>query len=363
MKKFSLVATVLALAFSVNAQLKVESNGQVCIGEFSASGPNIIEPNTTTSNGRQLAASNRNDTVAALMVRGDIGTDKSRTIAFGFGSDVYIKEVINTFPSYKKNNILEFGGKGGLIYKCGDSNIMIYDPVELTLGTGACFNFNVPVNAPQYLTRSDANLKTNVTPLELDGKLLMDITPVSYKLKSNANKEQSDKASALSSEDVHRQYGFIAQEVKEIYPDLVFEDSDGILSIDYTGFIPILVDAVKNLETRVKEQELEIDSLKNQLQNNRPLSATGAVVASLSQNRPNPFRDSTSIQCIVPESVITAFICVYDLNGNQKLRKNVQQRGKTEVTIDGNTLSAGMYIYTLICDGQEIDSKRMILTD
>lgn len=123
------------------------------------------------------------------------------------------------------------------------------------------------------------------------------------------------------------------------------------------------MDAVKNLETRVKEQELEIDSLKNQLQNNRPLSATGAVVASLSQNRPNPFRDSTSIQCIVPESVITAFICVYDLNGNQKLRKNVQQRGKTEVTIDGNTLSAGMYIYTLICDGQEIDSKRMILTD
>lgn len=27
-------------------------------------------------------------------------------------------------------------------------------------------------------------------------------------------------------------YGFIAQEVKEIYPELVYEDKDGILGID-----------------------------------------------------------------------------------------------------------------------------------
>lgn len=83
----------------------------------------------------------------------------------------------------------------------------------------------------------------------------------------------------------------------------------------------------------------------------------------LKQNRPNPFRTSTVISCELPESVSDAFLCVYDLNGQQKLRFNLSERGNVDVTIDGNTLPAGMYIYTLVCDGQDIDTKRMILTD
>jgi hypothetical protein len=34
----------------------------------------------------------------------------------------------------------------------------------------------------------------------------------------------------------------------------------------------------------------------------------------------------------------------------------------TSVTIEGHTLKAGMYLYTLIADGKEVDTKRMILT-
>jgi hypothetical protein len=66
---------------------------------------------------------------------------------------------------------------------------------------------------------------------------------------------------------------------------------------------------------------------------------------------------------VLPDDVSSAFLCVYDLNGNQKLRNNITERGNVDITIEGNTLTAGMYIYTLIADGVEIDSKRMILTD
>ena len=40
----------------------------------------------------------------------------------------------------------------------------------------------------------------------------------------------------------------------------------------------------------------------------------------------------------------------------------VNERGKTGVTISGNALGAGMYLYALIVDGEVIDTKRLILT-
>ena len=36
---------------------------------------------------------------------------------------------------------------------------------------------------------------------------------------------------------------------------------------------------------------------------------------------------------------------------------------QASIFIDGKDLKAGMYLYTLITDGEIIDTKRMILTD
>jgi len=158
--------------------------------------------------------------------------------------------------------------------------------------------------------------------------------------------------------------------VRKVYPDLVYEDCDGMLSIDYTGFIAILVDAVQALQTEskaqsdiIRSQAQTIERLQSLLPGSEKQSGDGAVVASLSQNRPNPFRTSTVVSCVLPDDVSSAFFCVYDLNGNQKLRRDITTRGNVDITIEGNTLTAGMYIYTLIADGLEVDSKRMILTD
>ena len=52
---------------------------------------------------------------------------------------------------------------------------------------------------------------------------------------------------------------------------------------------------------------------------------------------------------------------MYSLNGNLLLTKPITQLGNGSVIINGNELEAGMYIYTLTVDGQEIDSKRMII--
>lgn len=41
----------------------------------------------------------------------------------------------------------------------------------------------------------------------------------------------------------------------------------------------------------------------------------------------------------------------------------LHQRGEGSITINGGEFNAGMYLYTLITEGQVLDTKRMILTD
>ena len=64
----------------------------------------------------------------------------------------------------------------------------------------------------------------------------------------------------------------------------------------------------------------------------------------------------------LPESVNNVNVIVYNLEGKQLKEMKVSQRGNASVTMQGNELPAGMYIYALIVDGKVIDTKRMILT-
>ncbi|MDC1492688.1 hypothetical protein N8376_04965, partial [Flavobacteriaceae bacterium] len=54
--------------------------------------------------------------------------------------------------------------------------------------------------------------------------------------------------------------GLLAQEVMELFPELVKKanDSNGTLSVNYQGLIPILLNAIK-------EQQIQIQKLKEKL--------------------------------------------------------------------------------------------------
>lgn len=82
----------------------------------------------------------------------------------------------------------------------------------------------------------------------------------------------------------------------------------------------------------------------------------------LYQNNPNPFTESTLVECEIPKETTDAKLYIYDVNGKQKDCIPVQRRGRVSVTIEGGRLEAGIYLYSLIADGVVIDTKRMILT-
>lgn len=84
--------------------------------------------------------------------------------------------------------------------------------------------------------------------------------------------------------------------------------------------------------------------------------------SALYQNTPNPFSNETTIEYYVNIMKANAYIVVYDLNGRELNRFSIAETGKGFVTLNSDNMVAGMYIYSLVIDGQEIDSKKMVLS-
>ena len=93
---------------------------------------------------------------------------------------------------------------------------------------------------------SDKRLKKNITPIDNPISILKNIQPVEFSMFN------TDK----------RSHGFIAQDMYEVYPNIVSKGDediespvDKIWSIDYSKMTPILTAAVKELVARVEELE------------------------------------------------------------------------------------------------------------
>ena len=71
---------------------------------------------------------------------------------------------------------------------------------------------------------------------------------------------------------------------------------------------------------------------------------------------------NTEIKFYISEDVKTAQLCIYNLQGTQIKQIVIAKRGEGLQLISGSELTAGMYLYALIVDGKEVDTKRMILT-
>ena len=85
--------------------------------------------------------------------------------------------------------------------------------------------------------------------------------------------------------------------------------------------------------------------------------------SKLFQNNPNPFNDNTEISYFLSENISSASIIIYNMNGVQINQYLLSTTGSGKIIINSSELVPGMYIYALIADKVEIDTKRMILTD
>jgi hypothetical protein len=159
-------------------------------------------------------------------------------------------------------------------------------------------------------------------------------------------------------------YALSAEQLEKVFPELVYEQEDGSKSINYMEMIPLLVQTINELQGRLATLENDKtpkSRIVNETSNVSSPVNTPAVVAKLAQNTPNPFTERTTIRFTLPEDVQNAYIYIFDMTGKMQKQLPVDASMQS-ITINGYELSAGMYIYSLVVNGKEMDTKRMILS-
>ena len=99
---------------------------------------------------------------------------------------------------------------------------------------------------------SDQNLKENIQAMIGGTVFVNELNPVSFEWKSEAN-------------GTGTKYGFIAQEVQQVIPEIVSTDSTGTLGLDTVSMIPFLVKAIKEQQEVINTLKVEIQNIKSEL--------------------------------------------------------------------------------------------------
>ena len=382
MKKIFFLAVIclLASASQVSAQLIIRNNGHAEIGH---------DPTVS------LFPSNDPmyyvtwvDTVTVLKVFGN-RDEYASGAHMTFGDNVQWNRYNVTIGElgYTDTDCLWLQGKHGTYITAGIGaidTIMYYDYRR----SDEVVSFRKDLDVKGVFVQSDERFKENIEPVSDVLSALENLEAVTYTLKNEnatrcrnaisdmpilTEKDQRDKdffdEFYAKQEQGDERYGFLAQNVKEVFPQLVHTDNSGYMYVDYIGLIPILVQSINELKAElaaVKAEKQEGDATPSLMQAAQQASQdeleASLSAAKLYQNAPNPWSSETVIRYSLPGDVAKAEIYIYDMQGAQLKSIPAQGRGESQVTLTAHDLKAGMYLYALVADGQLIDSKQMILT-
>ena len=389
MKKI-LIACLLFTPVLAFAQLKVNSDGTTCIGRTTS------YTNATLSIGNDVNNSGIGKTGICSRIHTYTSSSTRNMGLFGMAQSAtdHNAQTIGVMGYAGLGNSGRlFGVVGGI--KSGYSGAGVYGTTGSSIYgntlTGAYAGYflgatcvNGSLTATEVITPSDINLKENVVSVsEEESSLenLMEMNVIKYNYKPRAytpmtedeqslyeDKEAAAKAEELAKQEIQRMaeqkhYGLSAQELQKIYPDLVRESQDGTLGVNYVELVPILIRSIQELK-----QELDDVKAGGNARQTRSISDDGqedysAAISKnvLYQNTPNPFKEQTTIRFHLADDARDASICIFDLSGKM-LRKLPVSQGMSSVTIGGYELGEGLFLYSLVVNGREIDTKRMIIT-
>lgn len=255
-----------------------------------------------------------------------------------------------------------------------------------------------------FFNFSDQNLKTDIDSVQNATDIINQLNPRTFKYDTIAHPEMNFSS--------RTQYGFIAQEVENVIPELVGShmstavlDSNGNVvntpqeykTLNYLPLLAILTKGIQEQNTKIDSLEnvtTNQDSINTALQdqinslysmitsccNNSSLPQNNSIqnpnnqnqslditltdnIPSivLDQNVPNPFAEQTTITYKLTEGVQKAQMLFYNIEG--KLIQSVplaNAAGQGQINVFANDLSTGVYTYTLVVDGEIKGTKRMV---
>jgi hypothetical protein len=116
-----------------------------------------------------------------------------------------------------------------------------------------------------WFTVSDQRLKSNIIPIESAISKLNKINGMHYTI--------TTRSKAIDGEVVFKsreQFGVIAQDVQKVFPEMISEkaifhnsgDETIYKTVDYIQLVPVLIEAIKELNTEVENLKKELEELK-----------------------------------------------------------------------------------------------------
>ena len=425
MKKVFILIALCAIAAGANAQLKVIANGKVGVGTnapleqmqigdiwtFHNGGTQFIGRNVTWTPSGDVRIANG----ASNMIRfeeGGITLAATGTGSVGSTVNITGKTLtldaagnvgIGITPEYKLHVLgntclrgpLRLDGWTDILFDwTGESGgVAIYPETNGHLQLGKSGNgiwkiFAHSVNSLIFPATSDEKVKENIRRLDNPIEKIKQISAYRYYFKREILPDSL--SSKTLSNLMKEQIGFIAQELEQEFPELVYapDSIDQYYSINYNGMIPVLLEAIKEQQIQIENLQEQIDACcqqnpaysppknpsenneQEEIQNESPLKSTSVggsnildvATARLFQNTPNPFSANTEIRFEIPQNTTSAKLLIHDMQGGEIKSYAISQRGSGSIIINGFELPAGMYMYTLLVNNTIVDTKKMILT-
>ena len=164
---------------------------------------------------------------------------------------------INTFRSFYMGTRSNAGGWEVYDNTASANRIAINSVGNVGIGgllePAAMLHVNGSAIAVAFIPTSDRRLKKNFTEITGGLESVQKLRPVSYEWRQDEFPKQHL--------DDSRHLGFIAQEIREVLPEVVSEKGE-FLRVEYDGIIPVLTRAIQELKA---EKDAEIAALKEKI--------------------------------------------------------------------------------------------------
>ncbi len=254
-----------------------------------------------------------------------------------------------------------------------------------------------------FTVTSDARFKTEVREDVPGMAFIESLRPVTYHLDWQAmddwraehlgERDSSDYAEKRDIEKI-KFTGFLAQEVEAAADDMNY-DFSGVDAPDtdqqayglrYATFVVPLVKATQELHEDLRQKTEEIESLKSEVRDQKLVNERlqneldelrsmmeqmigsqkeeSPVILnqapSLEQNEPNPTNGMTRVRYFLPSGK-NGELVITTIDGKELQRIKLSQKGKGQLDLQTRNLPSGTYNYSLVVDGQIVDTKRMVL--
>jgi hypothetical protein len=204
------------------------------------------------------------------------------------------------------------------------------------------------VNYQNSFQPSDMRWKENIQPCT---SLLSKIKKV-HSYNYNFTEEYFKNFDSIQRKQIQKtECGFLAQELQEIFPNLVRDIDSNMLGINYIGMIPILTAAINEMQKGTETRDSVIDALmqkveslenalivccnsggnKKSIQSFELTDPTAVDELKVFQNVPNPFNETTIITCYIPGNIQKVELCVYDMQGSLLKCFLILERGAASV--------------------------------